>query len=959
MDELAAPAIEVVERDEVRIVPESYKRVYLDWMRNIRPWCISRQLWWGHRLPVWYGPGGEEVVAESEALAREAAAERGLDPDALRQETDVLDTWFSSALWPFATLGWPDDDPLLRAFYPTSFLTTARDIIFLWVARMVMMGIEFAGDVPFRDVYVHPVIQAPDGRRMSKSLGTGIDPLDEIEVHGADALRFGLLAMSSTQDVRYSADRVQQGRDLANKMWNASRLILLNADEPSPEPRTEAIEDRWILSRLQQRDRVGDRERSTSYDFSHAVLDFYDFFWSEFCDWYLEIVKPRLYDGDEDAAANLLFVLERVLALAHPVMPFVTEEIWSYLPDREDLLVVSEFPRRDPSLVDTEAALAVRARDRRESARSGAGATWSACRPARVLEARIVDGESPSSSPAWRGSLDERRDDEPLATIGPIEILASAESTREQVERGSRPSARRLRGEIERGERKLANEGFVAKAPAEVVEAEREKLDGYRRELDARLTLAWTARRRGLPRLARAARDAVRARADPQAGLGAGHAAAPVRLRARGRHQRQVVGDRDDRGAARGARDQRRRLPLAARRALVGADPDPRRGDRARRVRRPRSSGSPRRVEAVNRTLDEGESVTQFEADTAAAFVALAAAGVEAAVIEAGLGGRLDATNVLPSRVTVLTSIGLEHTEWLGETELEIAAEKLAVLRDHTTLVLGPVSRRGRGAGARDRGASATARSSPSATSRPRSSSPIAAPPTCAATSPSPWPPPRACSARSIRERVAEVAAGLDLHGRMETIEGDPPLILDAAHNPPARGRWPRRCRRSAAGGRWSPASRCSPTRTPRASSPRWHRRSTAWWRPRSRRERLASAGTARGAGAGGERAGGGGARGRESGWVGEEPDPVAAIARARAEAARARRRGARHRLALPAPLREPVSREWRVVRYSEESANAHPYPARRAQSRASACGTRARPSRASRCGRCASPGGP
>ena len=192
---------------------------------------------------------------------------------------------------------------------------------------------------------------------MSKSLGTGIDPLDEIEVHGADALRFGLLAMASTQDVRYSVDRIQQGRDLANKMWNASRLILLNADG-SPEPRTERLEDRWILSRLQQAIE-SIQQRLNDYDFSKAVLDFYEFFWSEFCDWYLEIVKPRLYDGDEDAAANLLFVLEQVLALAHPVMPFVTEEVWGYLPDRRKLLVVSSFPKPDRSLLDTASALSV------------------------------------------------------------------------------------------------------------------------------------------------------------------------------------------------------------------------------------------------------------------------------------------------------------------------------------------------------------------------------------------------------------------------------------------------------------------------------------------------------------------------------------------------------------------------------------------------------------------------
>ena len=230
MDELAKPATEVVERGQVRFVPERWKRVYLDWMDRLRPWCISRQLWWGHRLPVWYCDACEETYVA------EAAPERcGACGGDLRQDEDVLDTWFSSALWPFGVLGWPDETPELRAFYPTDALVTARDIIFLWVARMVMMGLEFTGETPFEDVYITSVIQAPDGRRMSKSLGTGIDPLDEIEAHGADGVRFGLLAMSSAQDVRYSADRIQQGEDLANKIWNASRLILLNAS-------TEALE---------------------------------------------------------------------------------------------------------------------------------------------------------------------------------------------------------------------------------------------------------------------------------------------------------------------------------------------------------------------------------------------------------------------------------------------------------------------------------------------------------------------------------------------------------------------------------------------------------------------------------------------------------------------------------------------------------------------------------------------
>src|SRR5215211_2305048 len=417
MDELAGPAIEVVERDEVRIVPENYKRVYLEWMRNIRPWCISRQLWWGHRLPVWYGPDGEEVVGTTEQEARKAASERGIDPDALRQETDVLDTWFSSALWPFATLGWPDDDPYLRAFYPTSFLTTAREIIFVWVARMVMMGIEFAGDIPFRDVYVHPVIQAPDGRRMSKSLGTGIDPLEEIDVHGADALRFGLLAMSSTQDVRFSDAKVEQGRDLANKLWNASRLILLNAAEVEPAPRPTCVEDRWILSRL-ERTIASVTEKLETYDFAHAVQEAYSFFWRDLCDWYLEIAKPRLYDGEEEVSATLLYALERVLALLHPTMPFVSEEIWSFHPSRQGHLAVHAFPQADESLFD-EAAEAdvesgIRLTQRLRAWRDLAGV------PAGAKLAAVIDGVEP---PAFVSRLSRFEFDgvgaEPVASVGP------------------------------------------------------------------------------------------------------------------------------------------------------------------------------------------------------------------------------------------------------------------------------------------------------------------------------------------------------------------------------------------------------------------------------------------------------------------------------------------------------------------------------------------------------------
>jgi valyl-tRNA synthetase len=483
MDELAQPAIGVVERDEVRIRPEQWKRVYLDWMNKIRPWCISRQLWWGHQIPVWYCDACEEVYVSEDQPPERCGACGG----ELRREEDVLDTWFSSALWPFATLGWPDtDEPLLRAFYPTDFLTTARDILFLWVARMVMMGLEFAGDIPFDDVYVHSVIQAPDGRRMSKSLGTGIDPLDEIDVHGADALRFGLLAMSSSQDVRYSADRVQQGRDLANKMWNASRLVLLNARAEEGRPHTDREEDRWILSRL-ERTVESVRTKLDAYDFAHAALDLYEFFWSELCDWYLEIVKPRLYDGEAEAGENLVYVFQRVLALAHPMLPFVTEEIWSYFPKGQESgpLVVTPFPEPETALVDTEAeagmtsAIDLTREVRRWRDLVGVPA-------ATVLPARAPDGPGAGAFDlvARLARLEPANGEgDPLATIGGIEVLASDEVDAGEVR--SRIEQRRdeLRSEVERGERKLANDGFVAKAPPEVVEAERQKLEGYRAEL--------------------------------------------------------------------------------------------------------------------------------------------------------------------------------------------------------------------------------------------------------------------------------------------------------------------------------------------------------------------------------------------------------------------------------------------------------------------------------------------
>jgi valyl-tRNA synthetase len=483
MEELAGPAIEAVEEGEVRIVPDTYGRVYLDWMRNIRPWCISRQLWWGHRLPVWYCDRCEETYVAESPPGRCGSCE-----GELRQDADVLDTWFSSALWPFAVLGWPEETPELRAFYPTDVLVTAREIIFLWVARMVMMGIEFTGEAPFRDVCINSVIQAPDGRRMSKSLGTGIDPLDEIQHYGADALRFGLLAMSSTQDVRYSAAKVQQGLDLANKLWNASRLILLNAPEVEPAPRPMAMEDRWILSRLQGAiERIGGH--LDAYDFAHAALDLYRFFWSELCDWYLEIVKPRLNEGEKEVGATLLWILEQTLAVAHPVMPFVTEEIYSYLRSAggggPEMMVVHPFPEPDPALVDTGAEREVGAWiDLTRSVRR-----WRALVgvPAgSVLAARVGGDDEPPHelvSRLARLSFDGVGEDT-LASFGPIEILASGDVDTAQVRRRVAERCETLRSEVDRARTKLGNEGFVANAPRDVVDAERAKLVGYEAELE-------------------------------------------------------------------------------------------------------------------------------------------------------------------------------------------------------------------------------------------------------------------------------------------------------------------------------------------------------------------------------------------------------------------------------------------------------------------------------------------
>ncbi len=492
MDELAAPAIDVVTSGRVRFHPERWTRVYLDWMENIRPWCISRQLWWGHRIPVWYR--GEETYVGTSAPEGEG----------WERDPDVLDTWFSSALWPFATLGWPEQTDELRAFYPTDVLVTARDIIFLWVARMIMMGIEFVGEIPFDDVHIHAIIQAPDGRRQSKSLGTGIDPLDlingglrppvfsaggEFPAYGADAVRWGLLAMSSGQDVKFAEDKIAQGLQLTNKLWNASRLILLGV---GPDARAAvspaAVEDRWILSRLERaREEVSGRiER---YEFSRVALSLYEFVYGELCDWYLELIKPRLRDGDASLAPTLLHVLSETLALAHPMIPFVTEEIWSYVPGAEGLLaarvdhVTSPLDERAEEVLERTIDAVQAIRGWRDEAGVRAGAVLGARLAAEGYD-ETGDHVARLGRLAW--SLDGG---DPVATVavpgGAVEILPTEDLDLGAAERKRAQQRARLRAELDRSQAKLANEGFVAKAPPAVVQAERDKLADLRAELEA------------------------------------------------------------------------------------------------------------------------------------------------------------------------------------------------------------------------------------------------------------------------------------------------------------------------------------------------------------------------------------------------------------------------------------------------------------------------------------------
>jgi valyl-tRNA synthetase len=466
MRELAEPAIEVLRKREIVVYPDTWRRETIRWLENIHDWNVSRQLWWGHRIPVWYGPNGE-VVASKESPG-----------EGYEQDPDVLDTWFSSALWPFATLGWPGETEDLGYFYPTSLLSTAREIMYLWVARMIMMGLRFRGDVPFEKVNVHSIVLAEDGTKMSKSKGNTIDPLDLIDEYGADAVRFGLLYQSSTQDFAYSYERAELGRSFVTKLWNATRFVL--GYTRVEEPREASPSDRWILSEFNRTLREYDRLLEDC-EFSEAMRVIYSFAWNQFADWYIEIAKA----APSPATPHVLReVFSGVLKLLHPVMPFATEEM-SHVLGSNELLARQSFPEYDTSLEDEDAE---RLLDRTKRAVSAVRSFRAEAKVEGELKGRVsgeVDLEVFSALAGVRPveTLDGAAKATLLVGDAVVEISLTEELRRGEIER-LRKEISRVESEAARARGKLSNEKFVQRAPAEVVSGEREKLDANTRMLE-------------------------------------------------------------------------------------------------------------------------------------------------------------------------------------------------------------------------------------------------------------------------------------------------------------------------------------------------------------------------------------------------------------------------------------------------------------------------------------------
>jgi valyl-tRNA synthetase len=496
MKPLADKALEAFRNGQPRIQPKRWEKVYENWLTDIRDWCISRQIWWGHRIPVWYDEKGNHFVAKSEAEARaQAQAKHGKDVP-LTQDTDVLDTWFSSWLWPFATLGWPKESADLKYFYPTTTLFTAPEIIFFWVARMVMAGLEFRGEVPFADVVLHGTVRDAKGRKMSKSLGNAIDPLEVIAEYGADALRFSMI-LNSGQDIYISKEKFEVGRNFANKLWNASRFVQMNISAGAKVTDFSQIDQtqldlpsRWIISRFQK----ALAEVSSAieeYRYSEGETALYEFFWGTYCDWYLEMIKGRLNDVNVQKTAYC--VLLNTLKLLHPFIPFVTEELYSQFTGRETLLTLEAWPGVNTSLVDGKAEVAVGSLVDVVTVIRNIRAQWN-IKPNDQVEAIFVSSDKNAEAFITENLAVVRK----LTRLGAVRFEAASVMTRNSatgiagsvkvyiplgdlidIEKEKIRIAKEVQDQLKAAkaiEGRLLSESFVAKAPAEVIEKERQRL---------------------------------------------------------------------------------------------------------------------------------------------------------------------------------------------------------------------------------------------------------------------------------------------------------------------------------------------------------------------------------------------------------------------------------------------------------------------------------------------------
>jgi valyl-tRNA synthetase len=499
---LAEPAIRAVEEGRVQFSPKSWENLYFDWMHNIRDWCISRQIWWGHRIPAWTcADCGEMTVPRK-------------DPDKcpkcgganLTQETDVLDTWFSSALWPFSTMGWPDKTEALKTFYPTSVLVTSFDIIFFWVARMIMMGLKFTGDVPFHKVYIHALVRDAEGQKMSKSKGNTIDPLELMSKYGSDAMRMTLTALAAQgRDIKLSENRIEGYRNFVNKLWNASRFALMNlADFDFAKTNINrsdlTLADRWIISRLQDAV-IGVRRALDEFRFNEAASLIYQFAWGEFCDWYLELIKPRLYGnepGGEAARHVMTHTLDNIMRLLSPIMPFVTEELWQKIKPSGDYLALAEYPKADASLIDAQAektmsvVMGITVAIRNIRGELGVKPSLKLSAWARVKGNPEMEGIITAQAPfigklsgaeiGLMASSGPRPANTGVGVAGDVEVFVNLEGVVDIAEWKAKAQKELAKIEKEIGifDKKLSNAQYVDNAPPEVVEKDREKLEGYK-----------------------------------------------------------------------------------------------------------------------------------------------------------------------------------------------------------------------------------------------------------------------------------------------------------------------------------------------------------------------------------------------------------------------------------------------------------------------------------------------